>query len=315
MEVSCLRHDNDHFYYLPYLHYNADMTPVEMIMPQHSERRFTTADGLELYAQTWAADRTRAHLVIVHGLGEHSGRYRNYVDYFVPRGYTLHGADLRGHGRSGGKPGYVDRFDQYVADLDRRVAHIRSTDPATPVFILGHSLGSLVALKYGLDQPAGLSGIIVTGTALRDALAMPQWKRRLANVLSTVMPSLKMDNGVLTKYLSQDPTVIAAYEADPLVHRWGTPRLAAEVARVRAELYRRAAEWQLPLLMLHGGADRVCLPAGTQAFARQAPATRVAYREFDNLYHELHNERERAQVFGEIEVWLEAQLALPTAAN
>jgi alpha-beta hydrolase superfamily lysophospholipase len=124
-----------------------------------------------------------------------------------------------------------------------------------------------------------------------------------------VTPALKMDNGILTKYLSQDPAVITAYEADPLVHHWGTPRLATEAEKVRAELYRRAGEWPVPLLMLHGGADRVCLPAGAHAFAKQVPATRVTYREFDSLYHEIHNERERALVFGVIETWLEARLA------
>jgi alpha-beta hydrolase superfamily lysophospholipase len=288
---------------------------VEKSMPQHSEGRFATPDGFEIHAQTWAADQPRAHLVLVHGLGEHCGRYQNYVEYFVPRGYALHGADLRGHGRSGGKQGYVDHFDQYLADLDQRVAHIRAAEPATPIFMVGHSLGSLMALKYGLDQPAGLSGLVVTGTALRDALAMPKWKRSLAQVLSNVTPSLKMDNGVLTKYLSQDPAVISAYEADPLVHHWGTPRLAAEVEAVRAELYRRAGEWQVPLLMLHGGADRVCLPDGARAFAKQVPAALVTYREFDGLYHEIHNERERAMVFGEIEAWLEARLAPPQPAG
>ncbi|MBI5568252.1 MAG: lysophospholipase [Chloroflexi bacterium] len=284
-------------------------------MPQHSEHRFAAADGCELYAQTWAADHTRAHLVMVHGLGEHSGRYQNYVDYFVPRGFTLHGADARGHGRSGGKPGYIDRFDQYVADIDRRVAHIRSADPATPLFVLGHSLGSLMTLKFGLDRPAGLSGIVVTGTALRDALVMPKWKRSLAGVLSNVTPSLKMDNGVLTKYLSHDPAVIAAFEADPLTHHWGTPRLATEAERVRTELYRRAGEWSAPLLMLHGGDDRVCLSEGARAFAQQVPTALVTYREFDGLYHEIHNERERALVFGEIEAWLEARLATPPTAG
>lgn len=276
---------------------------------RHTDSRITAADGTELYEQIWAADQPRAHLVIVHGLGEHSGRYQNYVDYFVSRGYTLHGADVRGHGRSGGKRGYVERFDQFVTDLDRRVARVRSAAPTTPIFILGHSLGSLMALKYGLDHPAGLTGLIVTGTALRDALVMPKWKRTLARMLSGVAPSLKMDNGILTKYLSQDPAVVTAYEADPLVHRWGTPRLAAEVEVVRADLYRRAGEWAAPLLMLHGGADLICLPAGAQAFARSLRPALVEYREYDGLFHEIHNELDRGRVFGEIEAWLEARLA------
>jgi alpha-beta hydrolase superfamily lysophospholipase len=275
---------------------------------RHTESRSTADDGLELYEQSWAADQPRAHLIIVHGLGEHSGRYQNYVDYFAPRGYTLHGADLRGHGRSGGKRGHIDRFAQYISDLDRRVARLRSADAAAPVFILGHSLGSLIALKYGLDHPAGLSGIVVTGTALRDALALPAWKRRLAGVLSSVAPSLKTDSGILAKCLSQDPAVITAHRADPLMHRWGTPRLATEVEAVRAELYRRVGEWQAPLLMLHGGADLICLPAGAQAFAQSVCPALVAYHEYDGLFHEIHNEEERARVFGEIEAWLDARL-------
>ncbi len=234
-------------------------------MAQSAEYRLTATDGLDLYAQTWAADRPRAHLVIVHGLGEHSSRYQNYVDYFVPRGYSLHGADSRGHGRSGGKRGYVERFDHYVADVNLRVAHIRSADAATPIFVLGHSLGSLITLKFGLDHPAGLSGIIVTGTALRDALVMPRWKRQMAMVLSNVTPSMKMDNGVLTKYLSHDPAVVAAFDTDPLAHHWGTPRLATEAEKVRVDLYQRAGEWPVPLLMLHGGDDRVCLAEGARA--------------------------------------------------
>ncbi len=277
-------------------------------MARHLESRFTAVDGLEIYTQTWLADQPRAHLVLVHGLGEHSGRYQNYVDYFVPRGWTLHGADARGHGRSGGKRGYVERFDHFVADVNWRVAHIRSADAATPIFVLGHSLGSLIALKFGLDHPAGLSGVIVTGTALRDALALPGWKRQMATMLSNVAPALKIDNGVLTKYLSQDPAVITAYDTDPLVHSWGTPRLATEAEKVRAELYRRAGEWQVPLLMLHGGDDHVCLAEGARVFAQQIPAALVTYREFDGLYHEIHNERERDRVFGEIEAWLTVRL-------
>ena len=106
---------------------------------RHTDSRITAADGTELYEQIWTADQPRAHLVIVHGLGEHSGRYQNYVDYFVSRGYTLHGADVRGHGRSGGKRGYVERFDQFVTDLDRRAAQARSDWPGTSLLVLAQS--------------------------------------------------------------------------------------------------------------------------------------------------------------------------------
>lgn len=276
---------------------------------RHREERFTTPDGIDIYTQTWsAAGMPKAVILIVHGLGEHSGRYQNYVAYFVPRGYTLYGFDTRGHGRSGGSRGYVERFDQYVEDVDQRAAQIRSDMPGVPLFILGHSLGSLIVLSYGLQHPGGLAGIIVSGTALQDALEVPGWKRRMAGVLSRAAPSLKMNNGVPLKYLSHDPDVIAAYEADPLTHEWGTPRLATEAEAVRVMLNRRAGEWRVPLLMLHGGADPVCLPQGARAFYAKVPAGLADYYEYDGLYHEIHNEVEKATVFSDVEAWLQTRL-------
>ena len=272
---------------------------------RHTEGKFTTTDGLEIYHQAWAADGApKANLLIVHGLGEHSGRYQNYVDYFVPRGYTLYGFDLRGHGRSGGPRGHADRFERLVDDVGRMVSMIRAQAPDAKLFLLGHSLGSLIVLAYGLEHPAGLSGIITTGTAFRDALEVPAWKRGLGRVLNSVAPALKFENGINIHYLSHDPAAVAAYEHDPLVHPWGTPRLATEVNLTRARLLRRAGEWKLPLLMLHGGTDRICLPDGARAFQAATPASLSRYHEFPGLYHEIHNEFEKEVVFGEIESWL-----------
>ncbi len=274
----------------------------------HTEGSFTTTDGLEIFTQTWTTNgEPKANLLIVHGLGEHSSRYHNYVDYFVPRGYTLYSFDTRGHGRSGGPRGHVERFDRYVDDIAHVVKSIRQHLPDTSLFILGHSLGSLMALSYGLQHSEGLTGMIVTGTALQDALAMPQWKRSLANVLSVIAPSLRMNNGVLTRYLSHDPAVVEAYERDSLVHSWGTPRLAAEIEVVRARLYQQATEWRVPMLMLHGGADPICLPTGARRFQSKAPASLVEYHEYAGLYHEIHNEIEKDRVFQDIEAWMESR--------
>ena len=180
--------------------------------------------------------------------------------------------------------------------------------PGVPLFVLGHSLGSLIVLSYGLQHPDGLAGIVASGTALQDALKVPGWKRRMAGVLSRAAPSLKMNNGVPPIYLSHDPNVIAAYQADPLTHEWGTPRLATEVDTVRVMINQHAGEWRLPLLMLHGGADPICLPEGAQAFYAHVPAGLAEYHEYDGLYHEVHNEAEREAVFRDVEAWLQARL-------
>jgi alpha-beta hydrolase superfamily lysophospholipase len=275
----------------------------------HHEDHFTTPDGSNIYTQTWLPDsKPLAIFVIVHGLGEHSGRYGNYVNYFVPRGYALYAFDTRGHGRTSGPRGYVERFDRYVEDLDRRAAQARSDWPGTPLFVLAHSLGSLTGLSYARQYPDRLTGLIVTGTALQDALELPAWKRNLAKVLSRVTPSLKMNNGIALSGLSHDPAVIAAYEADPLTHTWGTPRLATEAEVVRAQIRQGAATWRVPTLMLHGGADLICVPEGARLFAAQTPPGVVEYRAYPGLYHEIHNEPEKEQIFNDIEVWLQKWL-------
>ena len=274
-----------------------------------AEGHFTTPSGSNIYTQAWLPDAPpHALILIVHGLGEHSGRYGNYVDYFVPRGYALYSFDTRGHGRSSGTRGHIDHFDQYVEDIDQRAAEARSDWPGTPLFVLGHSLGSLMALSYARQHPDQLTSLIVSGTALQDALVMPAWKRNLAKALSRVTPSLKMNNGVALSGLSHDPAVIAAFKADPLTHTWGTPRLDAEVKATRVQIMQAAPAWRVPTLMLHGGSDPICLAAGARQFAAQTPPGLVEYREYAGLYHEIHNEAERTQVFREIEAWLVARL-------
>jgi alpha-beta hydrolase superfamily lysophospholipase len=275
---------------------------------RHSEDHFTTPDGAGIYTQSWwPDDRPQAILLIAHGLGEHSGRYGNYVNYFVPRGYALYSFDTRGHGRSSGTRGHVDRFELYVDDIDRRAAQTRSDWPGMPLFVFGHSLGSLMALSYARQHPDRLTGLIVTGTALQDALELPAWKRNLATLFSRVTPSLKMNNGVPLSGLSHDPAVSAAFKADPLTHTWGTPRLATEAEVVRTQIRQSAATWRVPTLMLHGSADPICLPEGARQFAAQTAPGLVEYHEYPGLYHEIHNESEREQVFRDIEVWLQAR--------
>jgi alpha-beta hydrolase superfamily lysophospholipase len=277
---------------------------------EHREDHFITPDGYDVYTQAWLpGGKPRAIMLIVHGLGEHSGRYTNYVNYFVPRGYALYGFDTRGHGRTSGPRGYVERFDRFVEDVDRRAAQARSDWPGKPLFVLAHSLGSLMGLSYARQYPDRLNGLIVTGTALQDALELPAWQRSLAKVLSRVTPTLKMNNGVALSGLSHDPAVSVAFEADPLTHPWATPRLATEAEVVRAQIRQGAATWQVPTLMLHGGADPVCLPEGARLFASQTPAGLVEYRNYPGLYHEIHNEPEKEQIFNDIEAWLQTRLS------
>ena len=271
----------------------------------HQDGHFNAADELDIFYQSWRPDGPpKAIFLIVHGLGEHSGRYQNYVDHFAPRGYALYALDTRGHGRSGGRRGHVSRFDDYVIDVRQFYELVRAANPDGKIIMLGHSLGSLIALAYASRYPDGLAGVIASATALRDALDVPGWLRSMAGGLSKIAPALAMDNGVKTERISHDPAVVAAYDSDPLVHHVGTLRLAAEVEIVRSDLLGRARDWTLPLLMLHGADDRICLPAGARAFYDQTDHARVELRFYQGLYHEIHNEIGKQAVFKDIEEWL-----------
>jgi alpha-beta hydrolase superfamily lysophospholipase len=295
--------------------YNEFISNLSHIM-DHYTGQLTAADGANLFVQTWDGETyPQGILLLVHGLGEHSGRYQNYVDYFVPRGYTVVAYDTRGHGRSGGRRGYVDRFQQYVDDIAFMVSHIRSAHGNLKPFVLGHSLGSLMALSYGLQHPNEIMGIIVTGTAMRDALELPGWKRSLAGVLSYLTPAMQFKSGLPLAYLSHDPVVVAAYEHDPLIQFSGTPRLLTEVEATRTRLLVQAASWSIPLLMSHGGDDRICPLEGAQMFYAKIPTGRAEIRVYDGLYHEIHNEPDKVKVFGDIERWLDAQIQVYRLGN
>jgi alpha-beta hydrolase superfamily lysophospholipase len=280
-------------------------TFLSEINMRHTEGHFITPDGADIYTQAWLPDNApQTIILIVHGLGEHSGRYGT-TWLLLPRGYARTVSTRAA--RSTAERAHIDCFDQYVEDIDRRVAQARSDWPGTPLFVLAHSLGSLMGLSYARQHPDQLTGLITSGTALKDALQVPAWQRNLAALFSCVTPSLKMNNGVPLSGLSHDPAVMTAFQADPLTHTWGTPRLATEAEAVRAQIRQSASSWRVPTLMLHGSADPICLAEGARQFAAQTPAGLVEYREYAGLYHEIHNEPEREQVFRDIETWLHAQ--------
>jgi len=276
---------------------------------KHHSAQFDANDGLDIFYQYWLPDqRPRAVILISHGLGEHSGRYGNYIDYFVPRGYAFFALDTRGCGRSEGPRGHVDRFADYVDDLRQLHDLARLVESSGKVIVLGHSFGSLIALTYGLRYPDGLAGVIASGTALRDALPYPNWVRAVIRRAGRVLPTVSMPSGLKPEDISRDENVVTAYKSDPLVHSVGTLRWASEAIVARKWIMRRAKEWSLPLLLLHGGADRVCLLPGARQLRDAIGSDRVELRVYEGMYHEVHNEIGKEAVFKDIEDWLQGRL-------
>ncbi len=275
---------------------------------QHEEGSFESRDGLKMYYQGWLPETApRAVVCVVHGIGEHSGRYTNVRDVLVPAGFAFYGMDNRGHGRSEGVRGGLPAWGALHADLGQFLALLRQWHPKMPLFLMGHSLGGLIVLGYGLRYPEGLRGVVASAPALQSKGISPLLMA-LARLLSRVAPNLPMKTGLDASAISRDASVVQAYTGDPLVHALATPRMATESEAEMSWVNARAAEWQLPLLMLHGDADRLVPVEGTRNFFARVPVEDKTLHIYPGGYHESHNDLHKAQATGDVLTWLEAHL-------
>lgn len=272
-----------------------------------SANQLLTCDGDTLLCRHWPAPnqgisgvaREPRTWLLVHGLGEHSGRYLALAEWLQARGDTVHAYDQRGHGLSSGSRGHIAHPLQLVEHLVEVIEGL-----ATPIHLFGHSLGGLVAasaVSRGLIQPRAL---VLSSPAL--ALPLRTWQKWAVALLPKLAPNLTLGNGLDAEQLSHDPEVVQAYRADPLVHDRISTRLgqflATEGERVRAQ----ASNWSLATLLLFAGADRLVDPNGSREFQARAPTQHVRAREFADLRHEIFNELARQDVLTALEDWLVA---------
>lgn len=294
----------------------------------HREGRIATA-GLELFYQAWRpVDRTRASLVIAHGLGEHGGRYEKLVDALLAHGIAVYAPDHRGHGRSPGQRGHVSRWAEYRRDLGDVLASARRMEPQAPLFLYGHSMGALIALDYALDQPRpgspsrpgspprraslpaepGLRGLILSGVPLEPVGVAEPWLILVAKALSRVLPRTPLRPGLDARALSRDPEVVQAYEADPLVHRRATARWGSEALEAIERSKSRLSSLELPLLVIHGGADSINSPQGSRLIIERASSPDATLRIYEGVRHEPHNDLGWETAVRDVAEWIEARL-------
>lgn len=272
---------------------------------EHVEAQFTGCEGVVIHTQSWLVQPARASVVVVHGLGEHGGRYAHVAQALAALGCAVHALDHRGHGRSGGPRAFVDRWDHVVADVDRFIDRVRQAAPAPPLFLLGHSMGGAIALASALGRPAPLSGLILSGPAV-DLAGAPVLARSLGKLLSVLAPRLGM-LAVDPSQVSRDPQTVADYVADPLNFHGKVPaRTIGEMVRFAEALPPRLPGLRLPLLALHGGADRLAGPAGSRMVVERAGSQDKTLEVYEGLYHEIFNEPpdDRARVIGDLCAWV-----------
>ena len=273
--------------------------------PDSGAGRFLGVGGLQLFWQRWCpAGEPRAVLAFVHGVGEHSGRYGNLVGPLVAAGYAVYGYDQRGHGRSPGPRVHVERWTEYRDDLHTFLGLVGSRELGRPLVLYGHSMGSLVVLDELIEHPGGVDGAIVSGVALQPAGVGKPYQRVLVRVLSRVAPRLSLDLKIAGDDLTRDPAALVAGRADPHLTsratvRWGAESLAA-VARIEAGM----AAIEVPLLVLHGGADPLNRPAGAHALVDAAPGADTTLHVYPGVRHEPHNDLGHERVAADIIDWL-----------
>lgn len=275
---------------------------------RHTEFGWETRDRLELYAQAWEPEtEPQAAVCLVHGLGEHSGRYTHWAALLNQARCAVLACDLRGHGKSEGQRGHAPSFGTLVEDLSRLLEEAADRFPHRPRFLYGHSLGGNLVLECALRHRSQLAGVIATGPTFRTAFEPPAWKVALGRVLYSLWPTLSMSNEVERPALSRDPEIVRAYCNDPLVHDRLTARLGIDILESGLRLLEQATEFSCPLLVMHGGADRITSAEAAREFAASA-GDRCTLRIWDGLYHEIHNEPEQEQVFAYLLGWLESKL-------
>ncbi len=272
-----------------------------------------TADGLQLRLREWPCADARGTVLIVHGLGEHVGRYESVAAHLNASGWHVVGHDQRGHGASDGARGRIAHHDSLLVDLAQVIDSVRA-HLSGPLVLLGHSMGGLVAARFvagGLPRGRAplwfrpVDALVLSSPALDLGLGVAQ--RLLLSVLGPLAPDLALGNGLNPDWISRDRAVVKAYLDDPRVHDRVTPRLVRFMRDGGEYVRGRAAQWRVPTLLLYAGSDRCVAPAGSVAFAAAAPRDTVTAQAFPPLYHEIFNEPERAGVFAALGRWLSAR--------
>ena len=279
-------------------------------------RTIGTRDGLALVRRDWPSADARGTIVIVHGLGEHIGRYAHVAARLNASRWSVVGYDQRGHGASPSERGRLAAGDDLLADLAAVVDQVRN-DNGGPLVLLGHSLGGLVVARFvagALESPRpawqrDVDALVLSSPALDIGLTGA--KRALLATLATLAPGLGIGNGLDATGISRDPAVVAAYRADPLVHDRIAPRLVRFLADAGPAVLAAAPRWRVPTLLLYAGRDRLVVPAGSAAFAAAAPASVLTTHAFPALFHEIFNEPERDEVLSVLAGWLDTLTATP----
>jgi lysophospholipase len=263
--------------------------------------------GLKLFYRTWKPEEPLGGMVLVHGMNEHIGRYEHVARFFAGQGYAVYGMDQRGYGQSEGPRCHVDRFEAYIEDLHQFVTGTAS-EYGSPVMV-GHSLGGLIAFRYGLVHPEALQALVISSPGFGAKAKPDPITKALAPILSAVAPRLQLAVPFHPENVCRDPEVARQYGADPLVWKKATPRWFTEFTKAGLACCQGGlcTSMKLPVLFLQAGDDLIVDPEATRAVFEQVPHERKAFKLYAGKYHEIFNDPGKEDVFQDILTWLQQQ--------
>ena len=268
--------------------------------------KFGVRDGTQLHYEHWTYPDFKGVIVFVHGVGDHSGRYGPFVNYFTKKGYKVCLFDQRGHGKSPGDRVHVERFETLLDDLDQYVLFSREGIPKEcPWYLVGHSLGGQIILNYLARRPSLFHAACASSPNLEVALTMPQWQEKLGRIAGNVWPKMKLTGFVDSVLLSHDSKVVKAFDKDPLVSAFVTIKMGEEILKNIPAVYSLCTVIHTPLLLQHGSADHVCSPEGTKRFFKKLVLAQKELKIYEGMFHELFNEIAKERVFADVHSWFQ----------
>lgn len=288
------------YYYLP-------IKQSEIRKMAHQEFNWTTKDGIKIFAKDWQLDKPKAVISLVHGLGEHCVRYNHMADYYAGQGIAMVGYDRRGHGLSEGKKGHTVSFDAYLDEIEQLIVETKKRYPNIPVILYGHSMGGNLALNYILRRKHELTACVATGPWILLDPEPPAIQVSIAKFLQKLFPSLSQNTKLKAEHISRDQKEVDKYINDPLVHDKITLTAATSMMAAANWLLEYREKVPLPTLLMHGSEDQLTSPKGSKAFSSMVKGD-LSFKEWNGLFHEIHNEAEQKEVFDYTINWINSKL-------
>ena len=268
---------------------------------------FLSSDGTKLHTESWKIINPKAVIALVHGFGEHIGRYAHFAKFFNTEGFAVQGIDVRGHGKSDGRRGHTPNYDIILDDLDIFLASVKNNNPNLPVFLYGHSMGGAIVLNYVTKRKSKLAGVIASAPLIHLSFKANPVTLFFGKQLRKLIPTFTQKGGVIADNISRDKEVVAKYQVDPLVHNKVSAEMGLALIENGEKLNQFSGKMPVPLLIMHGTGDKLTSFSASEEFSKRVSGD-ITFKKYDVLYHELHNEPEKMEVFKDVLSWMNSKL-------